>query len=675
VLPAKALLAALMLLVAVPAVRAEAATGSAAGAAADSDASKTDLSSVAGYKKVAAEPAKIDSLTLTSKSNIIFTESDKEARTGFTLSYLTGDGWVINSTLTMGKKSFRGRDMDVINESFTNSAAKVVPDRYMLNIMMGDSYNKQMSLALARYGKEIVFNKESAGFNFTLTRPILGASKSQIYVASEGSRGKQDFKYNTTAKADAGGHFNYSFGEMVKASAGIGTNFRREESSVSYIVFDWMPSHSDTMKVRFAIGKPKEEEILEVGKSGEKKLLDVSYNRVMGTIREVQPPYGNSMEILDDPESAYQERNENKGETLRLASSASITDRIRMDLTFNRDYSDERFMIEDRRNKEYENKDMGAAVSFKYNKRGTFSVNLKRAESDTELGPTSIASYRTKDYSLSGSISQTIFDSLYVSVTGSTTLRQKFFKKREQNPRDVDYLNSSLDCKINGHLFKRIKTDIIFSTLQSETVNIDASLSDDNRTNFQYLLSPKLSFDPVPWITLSQKYEMKFDYTEYTFDADRNYLDRNTTLETDAAFRIFRRMRLTLNHGYQMKDTGSYLQKSGGEKLYGRSNENFEHRMKMYCEYNPVKDMMFFVRTIYKTQKNNTLGMLDGERQVIGTSGSDSGDLRTGFKRSRKLTDSGKIDLDVAYVKKFAPYLSEDRKQYWEVNMNLELSF
>jgi len=134
-------------------------------------------------------------------------------------------------------------------------------------------------------------------------------------------------------------------------------------------------------------------------------------------------------------------------------------------------------------------------------------------------------------------------------------------------------------------------------------------------------------------------------------------------------------MRLTLNHGYQMKDTGSYLQKSGGEKLYGRSNENFEHRMKMYCEYNPVKDMMFFVRTIYKTQKNNTLGMLDGERQVIGTSGSDSGDLRTGFKRSRKLTDSGKIDLDVAYVKKFAPYLSEDRKQYWEVNMNLELSF
>ena len=699
-----ALLVALMLLVAVPGVRAEAAPGGAAGAAAnspspnvapqpapavtaappagaghagptgpaegaeglsDSTAALADSSIAAADSAIVpAAPLAVGDLTFTSRSKIEFTESDKRAETGFALSYLPGDGWAINSNLTVGKKSFRGRDMDVIIESFTNSAAKVDPDLYIFNIMLGETYNKQMSLALSRYGKEIVFNKESAGFNFTLTRPILGSSKSQVYAAAEGSRGKQDFKYNTTAKADAGGHFNYSFGEMVKASAGFGTNFRREESSVSYIVFDWMPSHSDTMKARFSIGKTEE-----------KKLLDASYSRKMGTIREIQPPYGNSMEIIDDPESAYQERNENKGETLKLASSASITDRIRVDLTFNRDYSDERFMIEDRRNKEYESKDMGAGVSYKYHKRGTFTVNLKRAESDTELGPTSIASYRTKDYSLSGSISQTIHDSLYVSVTASTTLKQKIFKKREQNPRDIDYLNSSLDCKLNGHLFNRIKTDIVFSTLKSETVNIDASLSDDNRTNFQYLLSPKLSFDPVPWITLSQKYEMKFDYTEYTFNEDRNYLDRNTTLETDASFRIFRRMKLTLNHGYQMKDTGSYLQKSGGEKLYGRTNENFEHRMRMYCEYNPVKDMILFVRTTYKTQKNNTLGMVDGERQVVGSSGSDSGDLRTGFERSRKLTDSGKIDLDVAYVKKFAPYLSEDRKQYWEVNMNLEMSF
>jgi hypothetical protein len=85
--------------------------------------------------------------------------------------------------------------------------------------------------------------------------------------------------------------------------------------------------------------------------------------------------------------------------------------------------------------------------------------------------------------------------------------------------------------------------------------------------------------------------------------------------------------------------------------------------------------MLIFVRTSYKTQKSNTLGMVDQKREVIASSGSDSGDIRMGFERSRDITDSGQLDLNVAYVKRYAPFLSEDRKQYWEINMNFKLDF
>ncbi len=425
-----------------------------------------------------------------------------------------------------------------------------------------------------------------------------------------------------------------------------------------------MPSHSDTLKARLVIGKTKD-----------KKLVNLTYKKEIGTIREAQPPFGNSMEILDDPELVKEERNDKRGEVLIVESAAKVSERISMDVTFNRNYSDQKFMIEDRRNKEYETKNIKAGLSFKYHSRGTFGISLKRSESDTELGPTSIASYRTRDYSLSGSLSQALSDSLSMTISASTSMNQKFFKKRAQNPRDADYLNSSLDCELDGHLFHAIKTTIAFSTLRTETINIDASLSGDNRVDFQYLLSPRLEFDPVPWIKLWQKYEIKLDYTEFTFDPDRNYLDRNTSLETDASLKIFKSMKLGLNHNYQMKDTGSYLSRTGGEKLYGPTNENFEHRLRLKCDYNPSVDMLVFVRTTYKTQTSNSLGTIDGKRRVISTSGSDSGDMKVGFERTRKIADTGKLDLDVAYVKRYGPFISEDRKQYWEINMNITLEF
>ncbi len=617
---------------------------------------------------VAASPAvadtvRIDRLSIKSTSKLQFTETYYLGETGGSSLYQAADGWIYNGNLTVTEKKFRGRDMTMIMENFLASALKTDPGKYTLNISIGETYSRQKSLGLSLYGKEIIMEDESVGADFDYMNPRLGASKTKFFLKSRGSKGQQDFKYNKTFAAETGGYQNYTLGDRIGIGGGFGTNFKREASDVGPIEFNGITSRVDTFRAAFEITGDDE------------SFLKVKYSKKIGVMRRVDPPLGNSMQALDRPEDAQREENRIKGEILRVETAIEPFEDLSVEIEFDHNYSDERFLIEDRRNKELETNDLKASVAYRYSDDGALSVSMLRGESDTEFGPTSVASYRVKDYEMNGSLNHAIHDSLRVSLKGSMTLKQKFFKKKEQNPRDADYLYSSLAGTIDTYLFRVIRTSITGSVNRRETINIDATLSGDNRIDSQYKFVPELSISPAKWVTIKQGYEIKVDYTEFSFDPDRNYLNRNTVLTTDATFMIWRPLRFGFNHRYQMKDTGSYTSRDGGARLYGPTNENLEHRLRMNLNYTPKEDMAFFVETQFKDQVSNSLGFVDGKRVVRTSSPSESGDFRIGMENKTEFTDSGRLDLNIAYVKRYGPFLSEDRRQFWEINANFTLDF
>ena len=623
----------------------------------------TQENSGSELKTAENDSTKVKILTFQSKSSLKFTEGYYLGETGMSSTFNAYGGWILNSNLTISKKKFRGRDMDLIMENFMNSAVKVVPGTYNLNLSIGKIYSKQVSSGMAKYGKEIVMEDESAALSYIYSRATLGADKTEGHFTGKASMGQQDFKFNKTMAVQAGGYQNYSIGDKIGVGGGFGTTFKREQSDIGAIEFKGITSRVDTLRAGF-----------EIGGKGE-KFLKVKYSRKMGVLRQIDPPFGNSMQALDNPEDAQEEENRIKGETLHLESAIKPMKTLSIKVTFDHNYSDEKFVVENRRNKEMESNNLEATASYKYSTNGSLGITMKRGESVTEFGPTSVASYSMKNYALNGSWKHSIHDSLDISLTGTMTLKQKFYVKKEQNPRDVDHLFSSIGGKINAYLFRVIKTAIAISASRREIVNIDATLSGDNRADYQYLLVPEFSIRPATWIAIKQKYEIKMDYTEYSFDPDRNYLNRNTVLVTDASFRLLPPLRFSLNHRYQMKDTGSYLAKDGGERLYGPTNQNLEHKLKMNLKYTPAKDTAFFIQAQFKDQVNNSIGFVDGKRVIRSSSLSESGDFRIGLERKQNVTESGKLDLNITYVKKYAPFLSEDRRQYWDIQANFTLDF
>ncbi|MBU8922358.1 MAG: hypothetical protein KOO63_11130 [Bacteroidales bacterium] len=613
------------------------------------------------------EDASPDSIATTwlgviSKSEIDFTEGYRKAKSSLTWTYNAAD-WAFSSSMSIDKKKLRGRDQETLMESFLASGTRIVPNRYTLNVNMGDMYTQTTSAALSQFGKEIVMETQSTGFNLLSLMTVPGASASNFSLVGTASRGKQDFKYNKTVKMNASGHLVYEIGPHITVSGGGGSFVVREASDVGPFQFNGIRSNVDTLRTGIDIG------------SGEKKKFKLRYSRKMGKLRQIDPPLGNTMQIIDSPEDAKEEESRIKGEELLIESKVELRDGLLIEVNFDHTYSDQAYRVENRRNKESETNDIDASVSYRYHPKGSVSVSMARGESDTEFGPTSVASYRTKDYSMSVSVKHTFHDSLDILLRGSTSLDQKLYKKKEQNPRDADYTFSSLYGKMNAYLFRLIETTVTSTLSRRETINIDATLSGDNRVDYQYLFVPEYEFSPQTWLSLGQKYEIKIDYTEFSFDTDRNYLNRNTTLTTEVGIGLFRKLRYRIRHRYNMKDTGSYQSKIEGPRLYNPTSENIENRLTMNLDYEAFPGMTIFVRSNFRGQINNTLGVIDGMRRVTRTSGTESGDFRAGFKRKREFTGYGEVDLDIAWVKKFGPFISEENREYWVVSANVNFSF
>lgn len=614
-------------------------------------------------KKVSVDSTDTTWLGVTSESEIDFTEGYRKVKSSLIWSYKAAD-WTFNSSMVLDKKKLRGRDMETLMENFLASATKIVPKRYTLNVNMGDMYTQQTSAALSQFGKEIVMETQSTGFNLISLMNVPGASLTNFSLAGTASRGQQDFKYNRTVKVNASGHLAYEIGPYIRVVGGGGSFVRREESDVGPFSFNGIRSNVDTISTG-----------IDIGANEEKRKFKLRYSRRMGKLRQIDPPLGNAMQIIDSPEDAKEEENRLKGDKLLIESNVEFWQGFSMKMKFDHTYSDQKFRVEDRRNKETETNDLEASVSYRYHPKGSIGVSMTRGESDTEFGPTSVASYRTKDYSLSASLKHTMRDSLDILFRGTMSLDQKLYKKKEQNPRDADYTFASLYGRLDALLFRIIKTGVTSTLSRRETINIDATLSGDNRTDYQYFFIPEYSFNPMPWLSLRQKYEIKIDYTEFSFDADRNYLNRNTTLTTEAGFSLFRKLKYKIKHRYNMKDTGAYKSKIDGPRLYNPTSENIENRLTMNFDYEVFPGMNIYLTSKFRGQDNNTLGVVDGQRQVTRTSRSESGDFRAGFKRKRKFTGYGEVDLDIAWVKKFGPFISEENREYWVVSANVDFSF
>jgi hypothetical protein len=610
---------------------------------------------------VAAAAATTDRFVPVNGTFISANENDMSLGNATRLSIDPGSGWALTSMLSAEERRYRTQKITDVTQSFMAQATKTSSDVYVFNLGIGQTYSKKKTLGLGRFGKDIVFDNQSASAAYSLVAPLLGAKASRFTLQAEGRRGTNDFKFDRSAAGSVSGSLAYASGAFG-ASGGFGSMRRVESSEIGTAKFSRMPSDADTLRAGLSYG------------AGDRKTLTVRYLQSAGIERKVMPPLGNSLEILDDPSKA--EREEARGELRQLdvLSSLAPFSFLTMDVKFMHKLDSQKYRVDSRRSGESENTSIEAAGAYKYAKSGSLRLSATRGERVSDYGPKSLSSMTIREYSLRGGVTQVLGDSLQLSVNGSGRLQQNFYKQRDVNPRDADNLSYSGDATIRAKILPRVSADITAAASRYETIYISGTLSGDNRVDYQYRLGPTIRVKPLGWLSLTQDYTVKIEFTDFVFTDDKNYLNRTTTLNTRADMVPTRRTAILFRHSYLMKDTGSYLLRKGRE-VYSPNSRNVEHTLAFDVKYTLSPAFLIKAQADFRTQESGIYGLVGTRRAIVRTTIYESGGFKVGFVRRKDIWNAGSVDLDVAYARNYGTYITEARKQFWEVNSAINLKF
>jgi hypothetical protein len=604
----------------------------------------------------------VDRFVPTSISYVKGSEVDISLGSRMNTTINPGRGWTFSNSLSIERRRYRARQMEDISQNIGGRAAKSEADVYVLDFSVGESYSRKKTLGLGRFGKEIVYNNQNADLNYTFSKPLLGAAQSLLAISAAGRRGTNDFKYDRSLSGSMSGALNYSLGERLNLSGGFGTSRRRESSDIGRIKFAAMPSSGDTLRGGLSYGR------------SDTRILEVNYSRIDGIERTVMPPLGNSLEILDDPSKAAKEEAKRKGEDLSVNSSLEPFSFLSLQFRFQHSAQSQKYAVDKRLSVESENTDLSANTTYRYAESGVMSVQISMSESVDDYGPLSLSSSKERGHTIGMSLSQKISDSLSINLSGTSYLKQRYYAKRDVNPRDADYLYYHGEGSIKASPLPRVSTDVTMAADRYETINIDRTLSNDNRVDYQYRVGPMITLKPTRWVSISQDYNVRIEYTDFVYTEDKNYLNRTTTLNSTANFTVFRPLTFNFKHSYLMKDTGSYLMREG-ERRYNRTNENREQSLFLDMRYQVQREFTIKAQADFRNQRNSVFGLVEGRKAVVSSALSESGGMRVGFVRNKKVGRAGSVNLDVSYVRRYGPYMTKERREYWDVNSNITLKF
>jgi hypothetical protein len=77
----------------------------------------------------------------------------------------------------------------------------------------------------------------------------------------------------------------------------------------------------------------------------------------------------------------------------------------------------------------------------------------------------------------------------------------------------------------------------------------------------------------------------------------------------------------------------------------------------------------------FNIQQSNAFKSVNGRRVIAATTTYESGGMSVGFERTMSFGERGGVAVDLAYVRNYGPYITPERKRYWQADAELTLKF
>ncbi|MFH1755040.1 MAG: hypothetical protein ABIA59_05000, partial [Candidatus Latescibacterota bacterium] len=435
----------------------------------------------------------------------------------FSNALALSNGLKMKTSIRINEVNYRDPDRDRSDQSkdLSHSIIRLWESGFMITGMLSENRLSNRIVTFDGDLQNFIVNTRQASVNASygtaVSKNVRMKGMTDVRVFNKEQVG---FKTDNSLEGAAAGGIMYRYGDRVKAKARgfIKKSDDRAESGV--VKFQGLGLAQDSLS---------SEVTLQVTDSAS---VGFEYIRYNSSREYIDLPRGTFLEPDYASEQKIREKQLTDARVFEVKAEMSPVHGLKLKMNASHSDQGNEFAEEQRKSSRTIGDYLTGDVSYALGKKTSATFSLERREVLHDLGPQSLSSYNEEGQNITATLQQTITATFSFSLVASTGLIQNYYIDYDVNPRDRDQLNQKLSMNISSRPFSKVNTNISLSATSIEFVNIDASLSGQNRKETTYDLRPSITYQLNERVTIKQDYGLNIEFTEYAFDENENDLDR-----------------------------------------------------------------------------------------------------------------------------------------------------
>jgi hypothetical protein len=569
------------------------------------------------------------------------------------------NGAKLMSSLSISKSKYRLQAREDNTKTWSNSFLATLKPGLLWNTTFSDSRIFNRIIPLSGGLQDFIVNTKTGSSSFQLMRYTPGGMKLDARSIVSVSSSEKIYKVDKRLQGEAGGGIAYSLGDRVRFTGRAYLMNAKDRSESGDQQFSGLGERSDSLSTKVSMKLP--------GKAD----LVVSYQRRTNTLEYIDLPRGIYFQQKLDEKDIIRETKVSNDNLLSIDATTHPLDRITLQLTADHSVSLEDYAVAKKRFSRIVNNGISGDLTYNYssNISNKFIFKAERKDMLRDLGPLSVSSYKQKQKSVSATLNHSFTPKFSLNAMVGTTLSQIFYVDFDVNPRDRDQLNQFVQVRIASSPFPKVDAGIYLAVSSVDYINIDRSLSADNRRETTYDFRPEFTYNLNDRITISQKYGLNIEFTDFVFTENENFLDRNITFSNTVDAKLTRALFVQMHYGLLLHDRGSYLLDPGAiERVLRISQKDTKNLLRVKMRYRINEHLRAVAKQEFAERRDRVV-----------TSGTETtfpeGTIEAGLEGEYKWSDARKLTFSLIKVNKFGRFNTKAQNDYWLMTSNLSYAF
>ncbi|UCG52633.1 MAG: hypothetical protein JSW58_03535 [Candidatus Latescibacterota bacterium] len=498
--------------------------------------------------------------------------------------------------------------------------------------------------------QDLMNNSQTAKANLQFKRRIaMLALNSKSSVSA--TKSEQTFQNTQTEEGAIAGQIQYVKGKRFSATARGFVMKSFEKSDVQDRNFGGLGADEDSVSAKAMIT------------ISDSSTVQVRYMRYTKTHEYLNQPSGvhGGTRFDADLRAEFETKDV---DALRFEAETYPLPGVKLGLVAEHRDDAEIFTVDDKRSKINVSDYITADLTYKPSEKTMLTAKVENRESTSEF-PTKPGTFDDEHKRITLNWNQTISSTLRFTAQSGISLVQTFYIDTDSD-RDQRYQFASM--RLSSDLFPKVKATVFVEAAKTDKLNIRSSRSQNNETETRFDLRPEFTYRINDRITLTQKYGLNIEFSEFLFQEDQNFLDRNITFSNTVDVRLTPALSTEVFYSYLLHSKGSYLRpEEGGERLLEIDQKDRRDEIEISFKYQINKHLALVGANDYSQRKDLFA--------PAGSGAFKNGGLEIGVEGNYEFGAQRGLTFVLRRVKRFGRFNSPEQQDFWVMDSSLNYTF